>query len=448
MLNNYSQALHYLRCSVPNTKHRYPGTLGLDRQKEILRLLGDPQNKIKVIHLAGTSGKGSTATYLSHLLASHNFKVGLSLSPHLIDIRERFQINNQLISQKEFVQYLNQITPVIEQVKLSKFGKPTFFEILMALSFYIFYKKKVDYAVIETGMGGLLDGSNVVTNPNKVVLITRLGLDHTQILGSNISAIATQKAGIIHLNNPVFSSQQLKSAQKVLDSVAQKNDTSVFYLKPKINIKNIKRKNLFLTYDFSFQDFSLDTLKLNTIALYQVENSALALAVFVFLSQRDSFLLKDSQIRSTLANLRFYGRADLYQHQGHYLILDGAHNPQKMSALVKSLKLFFPNQKFTFLLAFKKRKDFSKMLKSLIPLAGDIIITQFYVTSQDMIQVSEPLGNLTKIFKKNNFSSYQIIIDNHQALNVALATNQHVVVTGSLYLLGDIYHANPNLFRH
>ena len=172
------------------------------------------------------------------------------------------------------------------------------------------------------------------------------------------------------------------------------------------------------------------------------------MAVFVFLSQRDSFLLKDSQIRSTLANLRFYGRADLYQHQGHYLILDGAHNPQKMSALVKSLKLFFPNQKFTFLLAFKKRKDFSKMLKSLIPLAGDIIITQFYVTSQDMIQVSEPLGNLTKIFKKNNFSSYQIIIDNHQALNVALATNQHVVVTGSLYLLGDIYHANPNLFRH
>jgi len=439
MINNFSQALLYLRQSVPKNKDRFPGSLGLDRQKEILRLLNNPQNKIKTIHIAGTSGKGSSASYLSSLLVSHGFTVGLTLSPHILDIRERFQINNKFISKKEFVFYLNQIIPVIEKVKNTDFGHPTFFEILIALSFFIFHQKKVDYAVVETGLGGLMDGTNVIDSENKIAVITRLGLDHTQILGSNISLIAAQKAGIIHLHNPVFSIHQIPSAESVLNQATVKNKTSVTYINPKINFKNIHSQELSLVYDFNFEGLFLPKLKLNTIGLYQIENSALALSVFKFISVRDNFVINTQKIRSTLAGVKFYGRTDIHYLDRQLLILDGAHNPQKMVALIKSLKTFFPNQKFTFILAFKKRKDFIKMIKSIAPIANHIIITRFIVTSQDMIQVSEPIKNLIKIFKKINFSSFEIVYDNSQALNTAIKSGENVVITGSLYLLGEMY---------
>lgn len=439
MIKSFSQALLYLFQSVPQKKDRFPGLLGLDRQKEILRLLDNPQNKIKVIHFAGTSGKGSSSCYLSYLLVSHGFKVGVTLSPHILDIRERFQINNKFISKKEFVSYLNQIIPVIEKIKTTHFGNPTYFEILIALSFFIFHQKKVDYAVVETGVGGLMDGTNVVTSENKIAVITRLGLDHTQILGSNISLIAAQKAGIIHPHNPVFSVHQITSAQLVLNRVAAENKTSVTYINSKINFKNIHLQKLSFTYDFNFQNLSLPKLKLNTIGLYQVQNSALALSVFKFISNRDNFIIGNQKIRSILSSIKFYGRADIYHFRNQLLILDGAHNPQKMAAFIKSLKAFFPGQKFTFILAFKKRKDFIKMIKSITPIANHIIITRFIVTSQELIQISEPIKNLIKIFGKIDFSSFEIIYNNPKALNIALKSNENVVITGSLYLLGEMY---------
>lgn len=147
-------------------------------------------------------------------MVSQGFKVGLTISPHLIDIRERFQINNQLISKKEFIDQLNQIIPIIEQVKISKFGKPTFFEILIALSFRIFYQQKVDYILVETGLGGLMDGTNTITSSNQVCVFTKFGLLHTAILGKNITSIAAQKVGIIHPQKSVFLSIKSNLVEK------------------------------------------------------------------------------------------------------------------------------------------------------------------------------------------------------------------------------------------
>lgn len=439
MIKTFSQALSYLRRAVPNSKHRFPGSLGLTRQLEILRLLNNPQNKVKTIHIAGTSGKGSTAFYLSSLLTNQGLKVGLTLSPHLLDIRERFQINNQFISKKEFVYYLNQIIPTIEKVKQTDLGKPTFFEILIALAFFIFYQKKVDYAVIETGLGGLMDGTNTISSPAKVSVFTKIGLDHTKILGSNITSIAAQKAGIIHPKNPVFSIQQIPSAQLVLDKFAKKNKTKITYIQPKINFKNIKTNNLSLSFDFSSQNLKIPNLKINTIALYQIENSSLALSVLNFLAIRDHFSLDIKKIRNTLQNSKFYGRADIHHFKNKILILDGAHNPQKMTAFIKSLKTFFPHQKFTFILAFKHRKDFSQMIRMIIPLASHLIITSFLVTSQDMIHTSQPHQSLIKTFKKLNFSNFSTIPQQSDALKQAFKLKNNIVVTGSLYLLGEIY---------
>lgn len=439
MISTYNQAISYLRKSIPKNQNRFPGDLGLKRQAEILRLLGDPQNKIKAIHLAGTSGKGSTAFYINSLLINHGFKVGLTLSPHLLDIRERFQINNQFISKKEFVDYLNQIIPVIEKIKLTKFGRPTFFEILIALSFYIFYQKNVDYMVVETGLGGLMDGTNTITSQNQVVAITKLGLDHTAVLGPNLKSIAFQKAGIIHPHNPVFSVKQLPQAQKVLDESASKNHTQINYISPKINFKNIKFKNQTIVYNFKFNNLNLPHLQLNTIGLYQVENSALSLSVLDFLSLRDHFNLDINQIRHTFLSAHFFGRADIQKIGDQTIILDGAHNPQKMRSLIFSLKKAYPNQKFVFVLAFKQRHDFPKMIKSIVPIAQKIILTSFKVKLQDMAQISQSSSSIIALLNKLNFKNYQIALTPKLAYLLARKTNQSVVVTGSLYLLPKIY---------
>lgn len=439
MIKNFQQALSYLKSTVPNNQHKYPGGLGLDRQAEILRLLGNPQNKIPAIHVAGTSGKGSTCFYLSSLLISQGFKVGLTLSPHLVDIRERFQVNNTLISKKDFVDYLNQIIPTINSINHQKFGKPTFFEILIALAFYIFYQQKVDYIVVETGLGGLLDGSNAITSSNQVCVFTKFGLDHTSVLGKNITSIARQKAGIIHPHNPVFSIHQIKTAKKVLLENSTKNKTIVQYISSQKNFKNIKNKNNFLKYDFSFDNLNLKNIFINSQALYQVENSALALSVIKYLSNRDKFTLDLDKIRQTLTSVYFPGRMEIIVLNHQRIILDGAHNPQKMSSLVKSLKKSFPHQKFVFLLAFKQRKDFSKMIRMIIPIADQIIITKFKVVSDYMIQLSQSHQSLEKTFSKLNFSNFKYIPNKSEALNYVIKTQKTTVITGSLYLLGEIY---------
>jgi len=440
MIQTFSQGISYLRHHVPSSSRRFPGQLGLDRQLEILRLLGNPQNKIKAIHIAGTSGKGSTASYLSHLLVAHQFNVGLTLSPHLLDIRERFQINNKFISKQEFVFYLNQIIPVIEKVANSNFGSPTFFEIITALSFFIFYQKKVDFAVVETGLGGLLDGTNTISSPSKFSVFTKIGLDHTHILGPNLTSIAFQKAGIIHPKNTVISINQYPSVKKILNQTTQKNHTQITFIAPRKNFKNIHIKNLCLYYDYQFDHIHFSKIKLNTLALYQVENSALSLTVLKFLSQKYDFILNEKNIRHTLSHFKFYGRMDFYQlKSGHRIVLDGAHNPQKMKSFIQSLKNAFPNQKFTFIIAFKQRRDFKKILKYIIPLAQNIIVTSFLVTSQDMIHTSQPIKTLIQFFKSINFSQFKIISDPKKAINSAVKLSQFVVITGSLYLLGEIY---------
>lgn len=439
MINSYSEAISYLKQFIPEHQKRFPGNTGLKRQAKLLKLLGNPQNKIKAIHIAGTSGKGSTAYYLSSLLISHKFKVGLTLSPHLIDLRERFQINNQLISKTEFVEYLNQIIPVINQVSLTQPDPPTFFEILTTLAFYIFYQKKVDYMVVETGLGGLMDGTNTVTSPKQVVVITKLGLDHTAVLGPDLASITTQKAGIIHPYNEVFSVHQHPHAQKVLDYTAHQKHTQVTYVLPKINFKNIDIKNQIVSYDYFFNNLNLKHLQLNTFATYQVENSALGLAVFQYLSSRDHFNLDIRQIRNTLSKVHFPGRSDCHQQEKQLIILDGAHNPQKMKSFISGVKKAYPRQKFTVILAFKTRNDFPHMIKMIIPISQRIILTSFKSRFQDMKQTSQPTSTIVSIFHKLNFSDYQIISNPQKALIQAQKYSHNIIITGSLYLISEFY---------
>jgi dihydrofolate synthase/folylpolyglutamate synthase len=295
--------------------------------------------------------------------------------------------------------------------------------------------------VVETGLGGLMDGTNTITSPNQVVVITKLGLDHTAILGPNLKSIAFQKAGIIHSHNSVFSVKQLPQAKKVLDENASKNKAKVNYISPKINFKNIKFKNQTITYDFKFDDFNININKLclNTFGLYQVENSALSLSVLKFLSTRDHFNLDINQVKNTFLNSHFFGRVDVYQKGDQTFILDGAHNPQKMRSLVSSLKKAYPHQKFVFIIAFKQRHDFPQMIKLIIPIAQKIILTSFNIQFQDMAQISQSASSIISLLNKLDFKNYQIALTPKSAYLIAKKTKQSTIITGSLYLLPKIY---------
>jgi dihydrofolate synthase/folylpolyglutamate synthase len=438
IIANYQQALDYLHQSIPKGKLRYPGTLGLDRQKFLLKCLGDPQNKYPIIHIAGTSGKGSTASYISFLLRNHGFKVGLTVSPHIFDIRERIQINNKNISQKDFVYLLNKIVPAVKKTIIGGFGKPTYFEIMVTMFFLAFYQHHADYAVVETGMGGLMDGTNVVTAKNKIAVIGRLGLDHTRILGDTITKIAYQKAGIIHLKNTVVSLWQTKKARLVIDHTVLDNQSKIFYLQKNQSYKNVQLSKKGLAYDYKFNNLSIKKLFLNTIALYQVENSALALSVLKIIADRDHFEIKEKIVKQTLSTFKFPGRMDIFKIDSSTIIFDGAHNPQKMSGFVKSLKYFYPDRKFVFVVAFKQKKEAKKMLRSIVLVASQIILTSFVVDDQDIIAISQTVNDLINILNQLNFKNFRVINNPELAIKTSVTESNLVAVTGSLYLLSKV----------
>lgn len=408
---------------------KFSGNFGLERTRYLLSLLKNPQNKLKIIHIAGTSGKGSTAIYTSTILESLDFRVGLHVSPFFIDFRERFQINNSFITEKVFCKYLTDIIPAIEKTKKSRFGSPSYFEILISLVFYIFWREKVDYAVIETGLGGLLDPTNTIKNKNKLCVLTKIGHDHTKILGNTLDKIATQKAGIIQEGNVALAVWQDKAIRKIFEKKTLQAKGKLEYIKKGINFKNVRLKNHKIIFDFYFEKYVLKNIQLGTPAHFQVENCALAILTVLKLSQRDNFSLKEQKIRIALREKTLVGRMEILSINKKTLILDGAHNPQKIKFFIESLQKAYPKKKFSFLIAFKQGEKYNKMLDFIIPNAKNIIIS-----------TPEASIILTKYFEKKNFLNYKAIPDPKKALRELLKKSSGVrVITGSIYLLSKIY---------
>ncbi len=462
----------FLKIRIPTREALFMGTIGLDRAKYFMKLLGNPQDKIKVVHIAGTSGKGSTAHLTSHALVSQGFSVGMSISPHIFDIRERMQINNQLPSEKLILKYFNQISPLIKKMEACKYGAPTFFEINVGLAYYIFAKEKLDYAVIETGLGGTLDATNTVTTKNKLCIITKLGLDHTEILGKTISKIAEQKAGIIGNKNTVIGYQSSVAGLNIIKKCCKEKNATLTIIGQK-NYKIIFSTPLETVFDFNFSkypcvisdlirnpgyvankknpdfrfhgddnaiNFSLKNIHLGLIGAHQAENCSLALTCLALLSKRDKFKIDEHLLRSMLRNIAIPGRFEIKKIQQNTVIIDGAHNPQKMHAFTNNIAKIYPKQKFTFIIAFKKSKDFQEMLREIIPLANKIFFTHFSLSNQDNLHSSINNQEIILFLESRNFKKFKIIGNNKTEISKVIHDSKKtVVITGSLYLIGSIY---------
>jgi len=408
---SFAEAETIITNAVGNTQ-RLKADYNLDRMQKIMAVLGSPQNKVKVVHVAGTSGKTSTSYFIASLLGKSGKKVGLTVSPHIESMRDRVQINLVPISEQQFAKYFSEFWHIVEPAHIEL----TYFEILVAFAYWVFAKEGVDYAVVEVGLGGLLDGTNVVTRQDKICVITDIGYDHVAILGNTLGEIAAQKAGIIQEGNTILTYRQ---APEIMEQITQRAEAKNAHLK------------------IAPQDAE-DALKtsLQNLPLYQQRNWLLAHSVWQTIRDRDDLTtLTPEQLTRTMITVP--GRQEVFEKNGKTIILDGAHNPQKAEALAASLAQKYPGRKFALGVSIKEDKDYQATLDVLLPLANSVVATRL-TGSQDFSFNSittEKIAEVCRIYSL----AFQYVEDHQKFLDILLnQPNEFILITGSLYLVGSI----------
>ena len=395
---------------------------GIKAISKLLSRLGNPQNSYKTILIAGTNGKGSTAAMIASILCSAGYKVGLYTSPHLVDVRERIVVNGKKISLKEFNQTIADVKDKIKQ-------PVTYFEFLTAVAFVYFQRQKVDIAVLEVGLGGRLDATNVCKP--LVSVITNIAFDHTDYLGNTLNSIAREKAGIIKQKGICITAAKQKKVVDVLRDVCQRRRAKFYCLGRDIKIK--KQKDGFFTY----QGFNrnLKNLKIPLQGDHQLSNAALALAA-IELCEKKGFSIADTAIYAGLKNTHWEARLEVLQNQPLFL-LDGAHNPAGISVLCRTFKKVFSYRRLILIFGALADKDYRRMLQKIVPLASIIILTQLKTKR------AVPVNDIMETVKKMGYPA--IVTENvNQAIEWAqvLATKQDLIcATGSFYLAGEVKQA-------
>ena len=322
---------------------------------------GRPHKRLRFVHVAGTNGKGSTAAMLASCLQAAGYRVGLFTSPFINRFNERIQVDGQQIPDEELVQLVERVQPAADAMT----DVPTEFEIITALGMLYFARKQCDIVVLEVGLGGTLDSTNVIENPECAV-ITALGMDHVRELGPTLADIAAAKAGIIKPGCPVVSYGGVPEADAVIRRVAAEQNaplTEVDFHKLQIDGGDLDA----VTFDFD----GLDGVHLPLIGSYQPRNAAVAITTLRVLRAK-GWNVPESAIRTGLETVQWPGRFELLRHAPAFL-LDGSHNAHGMRATVQSLKDRFPGEKFVFLVSIMADKDVDEMLQLLAPLAKQFV---------------------------------------------------------------------------
>ncbi len=393
---------------------------GLKRIRQLLKLLGNPQKKFKTIHIAGTNGKGSTSAILSTILSEHGLKTGLYTSPHLFRINERFKINQKDISDEELTYYLRIIKEVV------KGREVTYFEITTALAFFYFAEKKVDIAVIECGLGGRLDATNVIFP--EVSVITNVGFDHTRYLGNTLESIAREKAGIIKKEKPCVLGNVKKEVLGVFEEKAKRMKSRIYMFGRDFFVKKEKEN-----WYFSGER-ELVNLELSLKGGFQGVNLGCALKTCEILERKGIFEFSEKKIREALKKVVWEGRYQKLRIKGKEILLDVAHNIEGLKTLKKALcEENFKN----FLLIFgvsneDGNKDFKGMLEEIKPLAKNVFICEF-PCPRKIVTISE----WEEVIKRDSGISF--FKDYKEALkNALVSVEERILVTGSIYFVAEV----------
>lgn len=416
--------------------------LRLERIVHLMELLGNPQHTYPTIHVGGTSGKGSTATMAATILAQAGYKTGLHLSPHLQILNERHQINNQVASTTRLVQIFNDIKPAIEQVRAKNpFGAPSYFEAMVALAFCLFQQEAVDIAVIEVGLGGSIDATNVINS--EVAVLTNVGFDHTAILGDTLEKIISDKAGIIKANRRVISGVRQPGPRQIVAERSQAKNAILWQHGQDFDYQ-IHGDDCFT---LSLPSRSYKKLKLGMKGGFQIANAACAVAAVEALP---GFDVLETAVRQGLELARIPGRMEVMQ-QNPLVILDGAHNPEKMKAAQEIINTDYADKERIVVLSLKSDKVAEDVLPFALKGVKTLILTEFLVKGLWEPMSPQTLAGLSKDLHPN--LEIQIVPDPLEAIQLALslaAPDDLVWVTGSLYLVGDIreyWYPTPRLLK-
>ena len=436
---NFRDALDYLD-SLTNYEKQANfeyNELKLDRVKDLLKLLGDPHKQYRAIHIAGTKGKGSTCAILFAILKSAKYKVGLYTSPHLINVRERIRISflNEISESRERLIKEDELVELISKVKehTEKVPGLTFFEILTVVAFKFFADQKVDFVILETGLGGRLDATNVV---DAIVCgITNISLDHTEILGNTIGKIAEEKAGIIKETTMVVTAPQSPEALRVIENKCQAVGTRLYEIGKDFVSDPIGQDLDCNMFDFQGMFGAYENLRLTLLGQHQVTNAALTLAIIQLLTLHD-IVISILAIKEGLENVRWPGRMQLI-HKHPFVIFDGAQNEASANALRVAVNMLFIPSKIILILGVSQGKDIDGICKNLCSNQTSVIVTKANIPR------AVDTSTLEQRVKKYCLNVQQALTIK-DALDQAITMvdkNSLILVAGSLYLIGEALQA-------
>lgn len=410
---------------IDNSK-KFGSKLELVRIEKLCDLLGNPQNFLKCIHIAGTNGKGSTSVFINNILIDAGYNVGLYTSPFIYEFNERIQINNKPIDDINLTDIMSEVADKVNIMLESGYEHPTEFELITACAFLYFYRKKCDYVVLEVGLGGTFDATNIITSP-LLSVITSISLDHTDYLGDTVQEVAKNKCGIIKENCPVLTYfKQKKSVLSVIEKCAKEKNS---------NLTIAEEGNLqILDVSLSGNEFTYKGKKYKTslVGKYQVYNAITAINAAELLKKSDA-VISDDNIKNGISTAKWPARFEILA-ENPTIIADGSHNSDGMSAFVETAKEILGKGKVICVFGMLKDKDYDFCLKKLYEITDTLIVTEVDSPRRETV---ENLAKSAKKYFKNVFSEKENEKAVHLALKLAEKTDT-IIALGSLYMMSNI----------
>ncbi|MDY0236729.1 MAG: folylpolyglutamate synthase/dihydrofolate synthase family protein [Gudongella sp.] len=422
---NYNEALAYI-----NDKDKYGSRLGLDSIGTLLGYLENPHKNLKCIHVAGTNGKGSTSAYIAQMLRTAGYRVGLYTSPYLESFTERIQINNLDIPKEDLAKITELVKMASDKMVENGIEHPTTFEIVTAIAFVYFREQDVDYVVLEVGLGGRYDSTNIIQT-SLASVITTIDYDHTEILGNTLSEIAYQKAGIIKENGLVILYPQNSEAEVRILQVAEEKNARVVKV-PMDGIDITSQTYLESVFNFKINQFDFENIKISMIGKYQIYNAVTAITTIIELEKLGVLNISEKELKEGLLKTKWKGRLEVIKKNPIFLI-DGAHNLQGITQLVEAIKLF-PYKRLILGVAVLKDKDFSHMIEKISLLADEVVATEVNMPRKLDANI---LAN--EVSKHNRNVHIEKDIKRAILKTFELSNSEDMIVfCGSLYLIGEV----------
>ncbi|WP_102026875.1 bifunctional folylpolyglutamate synthase/dihydrofolate synthase [Salirhabdus sp. Marseille-P4669] len=420
MLKTYNDLVTWMNTHL--SKQVKPG---LERVEYLLSKWNNPEKQIKVVHIAGTNGKGSTLQFLKNLLIHHGKSVGSFTSPFFYKWNEQIEYNHTIISDNEILQRINYLAPIIEEMDTLPMGRPSEFEVFTVVGLHYFASKKADYVLMEAGLGGRFDSTNVV-DPIQTI-ITSIGLDHTNILGNTYEEIAFEKAGIIKKGIPLVTAVDQQEALSVIYNIAQQYHAPIFRLGEDFYIK-------VMDYAFSFwnETFHFENIKLQLLGEHQRKNAALALQCFLLISERDYIQVMEQTVIDSLWATLWKGRFEVVK-SNPLIIMDGAHNEEGILAMIATLKEWYPNKRKHIIFSVMKDKAVQQMIRQIDKVFDSVWFTSF----------SNPRADSEEVLYSLSSHPHKEMADNWQSAYSHLLKqiddqNDIIIFAGSLYFISQV----------